>query len=165
MNNSQPASHGVIERGRRRAALSRWVAADYGTPVVDRWAWVEASEDSFMADGHGRCSRSRGDGGSGCGSVPCAAAGARLALSRADEQLDLHPPGPGREAGQQRPRCPRGSDLDVCDGDRGLSWQSTAEGHSLRDRGGGPDDRAPRQRVHADRPRPGLCRARRDSHL
>ena len=37
--------------------------------------------------------------------------GSRLAVSRADEQLDLHPPGPGREAGQQRPRCPRGSDL------------------------------------------------------
>ena len=82
-----------------------------------------------------------------------------------DQQLDLHAPRPRRPAAHQRPRGPRGVDLDLRARHRQLPRGPAARRLGVRDRRVGADDRAARGRLHPHRPRPRLRGPRRDAHL
>ena len=95
-----------------------------------------------------------------------AAARARAAVPRPHQQLDLH------AAATCAARL-RASGLDVPEESIWTSALATASflqdqrpgGSAFVDRRGRPDHRAARGRLHADRARPRLRRARRDAHL
>jgi hypothetical protein len=118
-----------------------------------------------VADRHGRRARPREPGAARRGRVPATAGRPAAAIPGAHQQLHLHPPGPRRPAGPLRPQGSRRGDLDLGAGDRGVPGRPAAARLGLRHRRGRPDHRPARGRLHPDRHRPGLRRARRDPHL
>ena len=118
-----------------------------------------------MADGHGRRARDRRKRHPGSPRVHRPPDRAGDPVPRAHKQLDVHAPRPARPAQAQRPGPARGVDLDLGARDGRVSRRSAPGRLGVRGRRGRADDGAAPERLHDHRPRPRLCRARRDPHV
>ena len=118
-----------------------------------------------LAVRHGRRARPRGGADPGRRGLHRPADRDRPAVPAADEQLDLHPARPQGTAAPVRDRRTGGRDLDQRPGHRAVPGRPAARRLGLRHRRGRADHRAARDRLRADRARPGVRRAGRDPHL
>ncbi len=118
------------------------------------------ARDSVLPDGHGRRARPRGARDPRRGRVHRAPARARDPVPGADQQLDLHPAGSVGEAATARHRHRRGEHLDLGACDRAFPRRPAARRDRVRRRRGRADHGAAPGRLHDDRQRPGVRRAR-----